>query len=519
MNRSLFLTPLIVSTAIASPRIESDSITTRHDMQLLRDAGAIESAVLTWPWPMGRNAFGESQLDERTYQDGQNRLLSIYRSESELGYRPTETSLSIASDKLPFRSFGHQPREQFEASISQAWLSEWFAGNISIAYADNPLDGDDLRFDGSYLAVALGNWSLALDQVDRWWGPGWDGSLILSNNARPAPAVSLTRISPDAWKTKWLNWIGPWTFTTFMGQLDNEEPLRERPNPDAGKEGEPETILIPWGSDALLFGMRIDFTPFGWKNLDIGLSRTAQWAGEGRPKDWSTFKKLLLGEDNAVNGINSENEPGNQLAGVDYRLRIPGFKIAQYAQLIGEDEDGFLPDANMLLAGIEAWGELESQNATWRAYFEWADTRAGYLRRDPESHPNRDFNTAYNHHIYKSGYRRKGKAIGHAMDGDGIMRSIGGFIVKENGDLWGAKYRNYSLNRDGAGPNSVTIAPKEGQSLELFFELDFSDSPILNFQFSNLRTSGGIHYIDEDNLATGENESDFGGHLTVITSF
>ncbi len=483
----------------ASPRAKSDSIVNRHDMQLLHDAGAINSAILTWPWPLGWGVpNSKSKIKDSKSTGAFERFDRIYALESELGFHPDEASLSLSSDKLPFRSFGSQSREQFEASISQSWLSEWFAGNISLTYADKPLDGDNIRLDGSYLAVALGNWSFAFDQVDRWWGPGWDGSLILSNNARPVPALSLTRISPDAFESRWLKWIGPWTFNTFMGQLDNDE--GDRP-----------------GSNARLFGMRIDFSPFSWNNLDIGLSRTAQWAGEGRPGGWDTFRMLLLGEDNRVNEVTYENEPGNQLAGIDYRLRIPGWNVAHYFQVIGEDEETFLPDACMIMGGLETWGELSGSGATWRSYFEWADTRAGHLRRDPRA--DRDFNTAYNHGIYQEGYRTKGQAIGHAMDGDGVMRSIGAFIVLENGNLWGAKYRNYSLNRDGRGPHSVTINPVEGQSVEVFFELNITNSKLKIWTGRNLRIDGGLHLIHEENQVTSESDSNFGGHLSIVTSF
>lgn len=331
--------------------------------------------------------------------------------------------------------------------------------------------------DGSYLSVALGNWVAAIDQVERWWGPGWDGSLILSNNARPIPALSLTRISPDAFNSKFLKWIGPWTFTTFMGQLDNDE--GERP-----------------GSDALLFGMRIDFSPFGWDWLDIGLNRTAQWSGDGRPGDLDTFWRLLLGEDNRVNGVTLENEPGNQLAGVDYRLKLKGWNLAQYGQVVGEDEETFLPDANMLLFGVEHWGELQSLNASWPIYYEWADTRAGYLLADPDSNlrRNRAFNIAYNHSIYRSGYRDKGRSIGHAMDGDGLMRSIGAFIVKDNGDLYGLKLRDYAINRDGRGPNSVSIDPLDGNSIEFF-----GDSNLSIFQSSNSPRHSLYRRIEPEN--------------------
>ncbi len=512
MNKSLLLIPVVVSTAFASPRIDSNSLSARHDMLLLKDSGTIESAVLAWPWPLGRNSFDAPESGSLKFPDSRNRLQTIYETESHSGKGPIETRISLATGTLPFRSYGFQPREQFEASASQSWLSEWISGNLSLTYANDPADGDEFRLDGSYVAVALGNWVAAIDQVDRWWGPGWDGSLILSNNARPVPAISLTRISPEPYQSKWLKWIGPWTFTTFMGQLDNDE--GDRP-----------------GSDARLFGMRIDFSPFNWKNLDIGLSRTAQWAGDGRPGGWDTFRMLLLGEDNRVNGVTYENEPGNQLAGIDYRLRIPGWNVAHYFQIIGEDEETFLPDANMIMGGLETWGELSGSGATWRSYFEWADTRAGHLRRDPRA--DRDFNTAYNHGIYQEGYRRHDQAIGHAMDGDGVMRSIGGFIVQENGNLWGAKYRNYSLNRDGRGPNSVTIDPVEGSSIELFAELSdltflpfISNQPLVSVKrssdgsaISNSKLNIGLHYIEEENQATAESNSDFGGHLTIITRF
>jgi hypothetical protein len=482
-----------VSVTSASPRIDSNSIVNRHDMLIIRDSDTIQGAVLAWPWPLGRSAFGESKIEDFGLKQSSGRLNALYEQKSELGLQPTTVEVAFGTDRLPFRSFGYQPREAFQTSVSSSWLGEWTAGNIQLSFVDDPSDGDEFRLDGSYLSVALGNWVAAIDQVERWWGPGWDGSLILSNNSRPIPALSLTRISPDAFNSKFLKWIGPWTFTTCMGQLDNDE--GERP-----------------GSDALLFGMRIDFSPFGWDWLDIGLNRTAQWSGDGRPGDLDTFWRLLLGEDNRVNGVTLENEPGNQLAGVDYRLKLKGWNLAQYGQVVGEDEETFLPDANMLLFGVEHWGELQSLNASWRIYYEWADTRAGYLLADPDSgaRRNRAFNIAYNHSIYRSGYRDKGRSIGHAMDGDGLMRSIGAFIVKDNGDLYGLKLRDYAINRDGRGPNSVSIDPLDGNSIEFFGE---SDLPI--FQSSNLRIRLGIHYINESNRKTGETYNDFGGTLSL----
>jgi hypothetical protein len=47
------------------------------------------------------------------------------------------------------------------------------------------------RADGSYLGVNFGNFMLSAGLMERWWGPGWDGGLILSTNARPIPSVTL----------------------------------------------------------------------------------------------------------------------------------------------------------------------------------------------------------------------------------------------------------------------------------------------------------------------------------------
>ena len=97
---------LCVLAAYASPRIDSNSIVDRHDILLLRDNKSIESAVLTWPWPMGRSPFGELEIEDLKFENSTERLNERYRKASELGIRPTTVTLAVASDRLPFRSFG-----------------------------------------------------------------------------------------------------------------------------------------------------------------------------------------------------------------------------------------------------------------------------------------------------------------------------------------------------------------------------------------------------------------------------
>lgn len=91
-----------------------------------------------------------------------------------------------------------------------------------------------------------------------------------------------------------------------------------------GKRELTRSLSIP-GSD--LRTTQRAFVPF--PSLEIGLSRGAQWCGDGRPCDFDTFVDLFLGRDNRRDdGIDPEIEPGNQLAGIDVRW-TPGFFDAQ----------------------------------------------------------------------------------------------------------------------------------------------------------------------------------------------
>src|SRR5690606_4851927 len=101
---------------------------------------------------------------------------------------------------------------------------------------------------------------------------------------------------------------------------------------------------------------------------------------------------------------------------------------------------------------------------------------------------------------------------------------IGGFLVQDNGNVWGLKYRNYAINRDGRGPHSISIDPLEGQSIELFAELailPFSKASDADKQdrTSHPKIRFGIHHIDEENQRTGVSEDDFGGYVSILKEF
>ena len=54
-----------------------------------------------------------------------------------------------------------------------------------------------------------------------WWGPGWQSSLVLGNNAPPFYGIGLQRASAARSDSRWLSWMGPWSYEFFIAGDDD----------------------------------------------------------------------------------------------------------------------------------------------------------------------------------------------------------------------------------------------------------------------------------------------------------
>jgi hypothetical protein len=416
----LGLAGLLSCAAVAEPWMSPGDPRLRHDLQLLSDVGLLSGPSLSWPIGWSQVVSELAGVDATLLPSGQRaaveRLKARGRRETRSGQIGMSAALSGAVEPTQLRTFEYTPREEGEATLAADWLGERFAWKLSATVVADPDDDESFRPDGSYVAATLGNWMFSAGYLDRWWGPGWEGSLILSNNARPVPAIAIDRNASTPFDVPVLRWLGPWRLSTFMGQLESDRDY----------------------SHALLWGLRAEIRPH--PTLQIGVSRTAQWCGEDRPCGLSTFWDLLIGNDN--DQALSE-QPGNQLGGFDVRWSWPGGRVplALYAQGVGEDEAGLLPSKYLGLFGLEVWGDLG--DGSWRAHVEYADTACDFLSDPPE------FGCAYESVIYTSGYRYRGRAIGHSMDGDGESIGMGALMIDANGHRWEALARNVKVNRAG----------------------------------------------------------------------
>jgi hypothetical protein len=414
----------------------------RNDVQLLADAGLLRGPVTTWPmsWPdIARDALAAqiSDLDENTAA-ALLRVQRLARDASASGYAGSGLRVSGAHQPPQLRTFADSPREEGEVAIRAGWLGDHLALNLQGAYVIDPDDGKKFRADDSYLGINIGNFMISAGLMQRWWGPGWDGSLILSTNARPIPTVTLERNYTDPFKTKLLSWIGPWRASIAVGEAESHD------------------VAV---ANVRFLAARVNFKPRPW--LEFGLTRTAQWCGGERDCGWKTFTDLLIGRDNQVtDGGPAADQPGNQMAGYDFRARSPwrALPLAVYSQWIGEDEAGGLPAKFIGLFGLETWGS--SSLGGWRLRAEYSDTACNFTRQEPI------YGCAYRNSLYPQGYAYRGRSIGHTIDNDSRMFTVAGLLTRVNGDVLSVALRRVSVNRDG-GPHPISDVPLDLDNVEL----------------------------------------------------
>ena len=229
MRRLLTLSAALLTTStLAGPVAPAGDIGLRHDIQVLADYGAITSPTRAWPMAWDAiladlEAAQESDLNlpvavrgtfVRTLERARRETL---RNDGNFNYRA-----SLSEKPTRIRGFTNAPYEEGELSAGYSWANDRFSIDLNATGAMDPLDDEEFRLDGTRIAADWGNWTFAASAVDRWWGPGWDGSLILSNNARPIPSITIDRNRTDPFETKWLSWLGSWDFSFIAGQMEKE---------------------------------------------------------------------------------------------------------------------------------------------------------------------------------------------------------------------------------------------------------------------------------------------------------
>jgi len=431
-------------SVIASPWLEPGDVRARYALQKLADRGHLDRVATTWPvsWADVHSGVEQSSLASDPSAGSAWAYLRFEMEQNATAGFRAEARVAGTTEPTLVRSFADKPEQPGELSLDLQWQGAHWAFGLNPSVSVNPEDDDTFRLDGSYLAATVNNWVLGAGAIDRWWGPGWQHSLILSNNARPLPSVWLNRNETTAPQSKWFEWIGPWQFSIFAGQMESNR-------------------VVP---DAKLIGMRFGFRPVS--GLDIGLSRILMFGGEGRPENLSTVWDILIGRANSQDG--QENDPGNQLGSIDvrYGFAVGDQSLGVYAQMMGEDEAGAFPARKSWLFGSDWTSSFFGDGQQW--FLEYANTLADDVLGDPMP------NITYDHFRYQTGYHYYGRSMGASIDADAEALALGMFNFFPDGSNLGVSLTAARLNKDGVPGAKVTDAavfaylPTNAQDIALF---------------------------------------------------
>jgi hypothetical protein len=444
---SLALLPLGVCSLLnAEPWVDTSNIFLRSNIQLLADNGLIKTPVTTFPLMWHDIARDMKTIEFSRLTDSQQNAYSYVNHQLRLAKNNQKVvKVNVASKDKRFTGYGDSFRDNNSVTLSSSFMTDSFATNITTSFTNSPTDHDNVRLDGSYVAAFLGNWVFSAGKQDRWWGPAWDTSLSLTNNARPMPTLAISRKSAISLDIPYTDHSIPWTVTSFMGMMDDDRVI----------------------NSALLWGFRLNFKPA--KNWEVGISRLAQWSGDDRPSDLNTFWRVLKGEDNCGgNGptieecLNGE-EPGNQLAGYDIRWSSSIFQqpLSVYFSMFAEDGDR--------KGGLSIFGEeryqlgLDTQlnflNNNWRVYFEATDTYALCSDGVNGDGTSTIGDCYYEHSTYKTGMRYKGRSIGSSYENDASTIVLGMIAQGSSETNYEFKFRWLQLNKDNSdrAPNNAQI--------------------------------------------------------------
>lgn len=316
--------------------------------------------------------------------------------------------LQSRADNMHFQKLGNRyyTNDNFYINFSNVYSNLAFRLRVT-----HDINNDNHYFDESYLSYKHKNQIYTVGRVSRWWSPSENVSLILSNTARPAPGIEIKNYTPIVPKKTIFKFFKTVDYEFFINELEKNREIE----------------------NALLFGNRVSLGITN--NLDISLLRLAQFGGKGRKVNLKTLTNMLIGRDNTSENLSFEDQPGNQIAGIDWVYRpVNKFNTIFYGQVVGEDEAGYLPSRTIKLAGFSF--SLKNTKVT----IDHADTFSGKN------------NYTYNHALYKDGLRHYKLPIGANIDADSA-KSLISFKREINNIMIDFKISDVSLNKNNSSKN------------------------------------------------------------------
>jgi len=388
-----FLFLFIFQAASAEPWINTENLSLRSDIEILSDIGVIRVPITTYPlmWAGIIKDIDNTDIQEvpATYKTVYWRVKKSGKA-ALLNKSKRLLTAFVASSEQTFRSFGDSVRGKAVLTASSTNLNKRFAWNMQVNRVSNPLDGDSFNYDGSYVAAIWGDWIASVGKVEKWWGASWDSANLLSNNARPPVGLTLNRNYSNASELSVIKWLGPWSLTGFISQLEDTRRF-ERP---------------------ILSGISFSFKPLD--SIEASLRATAISGGTTEHYRLNFDAKILTAFD------------------LRWRLPVPSVPVSFYLSLMDE---GIENKFSTSLFGLS--GNINVFDNNWRVFVETTETFPGGVS---------EYNRTYEDRVYANGYRLNQRAIGSTYDNDSQVTSLGLIGNLSQYQSFSAKFQSLKIN-------------------------------------------------------------------------
>ena len=193
---------------------------------------------------------------------------------------------------------------------------------VSGVNLDGPKPHTELTINKGYIKLGGHGLELEVGKDENWFGQGYRGDLILTDNAENLEEIKLSSPEPVDWPWFKRN-IGLLKYALIFSRLQ--------------KSGEGGTLRQPWFAAA-----KVSVKPS--PNFEVGVDFSRQQGGPN-VKQPGLIK--------AVFSVGQTNNGSNTLAGIDARWRLPRLRgTTVYGEYYGEDSYVVLPFVESFLAGV-----------------------------------------------------------------------------------------------------------------------------------------------------------------------
>ncbi len=299
-----------------------------------------------------------------------------YKKQSAITHLSTRLSTSNNKDFTVANNRGIAMDDIAQASASGFYqFNQYVIANIG----GTIVNGERIIPHNSYLSFGYEYAQFDIGYREHWLSPLQESSLTLSSNAKPAPSITLSNLTPiTSWNVK---------YEFSIGMLEEMDGIHFDDETSSGSPG--------------FLTMQMSFQPVDWWTL--GGVRTFMFAGGDRDVNLSTIWKAIIDPISGDNcGGESElqdcnKESGNQIAAINSKMdfSIQNFPFSLILEYAGEDAKDYKYSLGNLGRSLGLFFPYVTRKTS--LYFEHTIFhRAWYI-----------------HHLYDEGYRNDGTVMGH----------------------------------------------------------------------------------------------------------